>query len=123
MLYYKCALVGISVHIIDESYTSKTSFLDRDFIPTYKPADLVKHKFSGYRKHRRIYKSKIFQKVLNADVNGSLNIMRKFFQSNSEICPPVFNLITQEIPRVYKRREELRLTALLSTCILNKLKK
>ena len=34
-----------------------------------------------------------------------------------------FNLITQEIPRVYKRREELRLTALLSTCILNKLKK
>lgn len=101
MLRYKCTLVGISVHIIDESYTSKASFLDRDFIPTYKPADLVKHKFSGYRKHRGIYKSKIFQKVLNADVNGSLNIMRKFFQSNSQICSPVFNRESHFTPTVH----------------------
>ena len=34
-----------------------------------------------------------------------------------------FNLITQEFPRFYKRRAELRLTTLQSTCILNKLKK
>ena len=52
MLSYKCALEGISVHIIDESYTSKASFFDRDIIPDFKPADLVKHKFSGRRKFR-----------------------------------------------------------------------
>ena len=34
-----------------------------------------------------------------------------------------FNLITQEFPRFYKRRAELRLTTLQSTSILNKLKK
>ena len=91
MLCYKCALEGISVHIIDESYTSKASFLDRDFIPTYTKVDLVKHKFSGRRKYRGLYKSKIFQQALNADLNGSLNIMRKFFQNNLEICPPAFS--------------------------------
>lgn len=89
MLTYKCALEGISVHIIDESYTSKASFFDRDFIPEYKPADLFKHKFSGRRKYRGIYNSKNF--TLNADVNGSLNIMRKFFQYHAEIAEPLYS--------------------------------
>ena len=88
MLTYKCELEGISVHIIDESYTSKASFFDRDFIPDFKPADLVKHKFSGRRKCRGLYKSKSF--TLNADVNGSLNIMRKFFQYHAEIAEPTY---------------------------------
>ena len=88
MLAYKCELEGISVHIIDESYTSKASFFDRDFIPDFKPADLVKHKFSGRRKCRGLYKSKSF--TLNADVNGSLNIMRKFFQYHTEIAEPTY---------------------------------
>lgn len=89
MLTYKCALEGIAVHIIDESYTSKASFLDRDFIPDFNPADLVKHKFSGSRKCRGLYKSKNF--TLNADVNGSLNIMRKFFQYHPEIIEPAYS--------------------------------
>ncbi|MBR5913920.1 MAG: IS200/IS605 family accessory protein TnpB-related protein [Selenomonadaceae bacterium] len=89
MLTYKCELEGIAVHIIDESYTSKASFLDRDFIPDYKPADLVKHKSSGRRKCRGLYKSKKF--TLNADVNGSLNIMRKFFQYHAEIAEPRYS--------------------------------
>ena len=88
MLTYKCALEGISVHIIDESYTSKASFLDRDFIPDYKPADLVKHKFNGRKKCRGLYKSKNF--TFNADINGSLNIMRKFFQYHTEITEPIY---------------------------------
>ena len=101
LLCYKCALVGISVHIIEESYTGKASFIDRDFIPTYKPANLVKYKFSGRRTCRGLYKSKISQKVLNADVNGSLNIMRKFFQSNPEICAPAFYRESHFTPTVH----------------------
>ena len=101
MLCYKCALEGISVHIIDESYTSKASFLDRDFIPTYTKVDLLKHKFNGRRKCRGFYKSKIFQQALNADLNGSLNIMRKFFQNNLEICPPVFNRECYFTPKIH----------------------
>lgn len=88
MLCYKCALEGISVHIIDESYTSKASFLDRDFIPTYTKVNLLKHKFSGRRKCRGLYKSRNFSYPFNADVNGSLNIMRKFFQNHSELSLP-----------------------------------
>ncbi|MBR5913599.1 MAG: transposase [Selenomonadaceae bacterium] len=100
MLTYKCELEGIAVHIIDESYTSKASFLDRDFIPDYKPADLVKHKFSGRRKCRGLYKSKNF--TLNADVNGSLNIMRKFFQYHAEIAEPTYSeQILKCSPKVY----------------------
>ena len=101
MLYYKCALKGIAVHIIDESYTSKTSFLDGDFIPTYKPADLVKHKFSGRRICRGLYKSKNFPLPINADINGSLNIMRKFFQHHEEICESIyFKRILTSSPKV-----------------------
>lgn len=90
MLTYKCRLVGISVHSVDESYTSKASFLDRDFVPDYDPANLVKHNFSGRRKCRGLYKSKNFSRLLNADVNGSLNIMRKFFQQQPEISEPTY---------------------------------
>ena len=97
MLTYKCALVGISVHSVDESYTSKASFLDRDFIPDYKPTDLTKHKFSGRRKCRGLYKSKNFIQFLNADVNASLNIMRKFFQQHTEIDEPIY------LEKFYKR--------------------
>lgn len=101
MLCYKCALVGISVHIIDESYTSKASFIDGDFIPTYKPSDLVKYKFSGRRTCRGLYKSKIFPLPINADVNGSLNIMRKFFQHHRELCEPIyFKQILTSSPKV-----------------------
>ena len=34
--------------------------------------------------------SKISQQALNADLNGSLNILRKFFQNNLEIDEPIF---------------------------------
>lgn len=89
MSTYKCALEVISVHIIDESYKSKASFLAGDFIPDYKHTDLIKHKFSGRRKCRWLYKSKNF--ILNADINGSLNIMRKSFKYHSEFIEPTYS--------------------------------
>jgi len=75
MLTYKAELVGIQVITGEESYTSKASFLDLDPIPTYgnKNKDVV---FSGKRVKRGLYKS-ANGRMINADVNGSYNIMRK----------------------------------------------
>lgn len=78
MLCYKAELVGIDVVVSEESYTSKASFLDLDDIPVY--AEFVKPKFSGRRVKRGLYKSKNGTKI-NADVNGSLNILRKVIPS------------------------------------------
>ncbi|MBR8837528.1 MAG: transposase [Stigonema ocellatum SAG 48.90 = DSM 106950] len=77
MLTYKGALKGIDVIIQEESYTSKASFLDNDSIPTYKskPAEW---KPSGKRVKRGLYVTKNGI-ALNADVNGSYNILVKAF--------------------------------------------
>jgi putative transposase len=78
MLTYKAALVGITVEVTEESYTSKASFLDLDPIPTYKPNDEEEHVFSGKRigKRNRLYRAKDGRKIC-ADVNGAYNILRK----------------------------------------------
>lgn len=75
MLTYKAELVGISVVITEESYTSKASFLDRDPLPVYDPDDQTKHTFSG-RRDGRWYRVP-GRPPIHADVNGSYNIARK----------------------------------------------
>ncbi len=75
MLTYKCKLVGIRVIETEESYTSKASFLDMDDIPTYGEIE-VKPVFSGRRVKRGLYRAS-GKRYLNADVNGSYNILRK----------------------------------------------
>jgi putative transposase len=76
MLSYKCKLSGIRVITQEESYTSKCSFLDKDYIPTY-GVDDAKFNPSGKRVKRGLYRTKDFGNI-NADVNGSYNIMRKY---------------------------------------------
>lgn len=80
MLEYKCKLKGVEVIYQEESYTSRASFLNEDFIPTFTKdsVDLKKYKFSGRRIHRGLYKIKKKKIFINADVNGSLNILRKY---------------------------------------------
>ncbi len=75
MLCYKAKLVGIMVVLQEESYTSKASFLDRDPIPTYGKEE-GKPKFSGRRVERGLYRAS-GERHLNADLNGSYNILRK----------------------------------------------
>lgn len=48
MITYKANAVGIQVVVTEESYTSKASFLDNDFIPTYGEND-QNTTFSGKR--------------------------------------------------------------------------
>ena len=74
-LTYKCLVKGIEVIEQEESYTSKASFLDEDEIPIYKDIQ-TKPQFSGKRISRGLYKAKN-GRVLNADVNGSYNILVK----------------------------------------------
>ena len=75
-LEYLCELNGIILVMQEESYTSKASFWDKDVIPVYKSDDTEEYHFSGKRIHRGQYRTASGQ-VLNADVNGALNIMRK----------------------------------------------
>ena len=76
MLEYKAKLAGIQFVLQEESYTSKASFLDGDPIPTYDPKREAPPVFSGKRIKRGLYRAKEGL-CLNADVNGSYNILRK----------------------------------------------
>ena len=73
-LLYKGALKGIEVIFTEESYTSKASFFDKDYLPKYGESDT--HKFSGRRIYRGLYKDSKGN-LWNADLNGGGNIMRK----------------------------------------------
>ncbi len=76
MLTYKAELVGITVKITEESYTSKASFLDLDPLPVRKSGDDTKYTFSGKRVKRGLYRASN-GRYIHADCNGSGNIIRK----------------------------------------------
>ena len=70
-----CEYYSIKFIETEESYTSKTSFLDGDFLPTFgaKPEGW---KPSGKRIKRGMYRTGGCQ-LINADLNGAANILRK----------------------------------------------
>lgn len=77
MLEYKCKIDGIKVILQEESYTSKTSFLDNE--------EIEKHEeYKGKRVKRGLFKSASGINI-NADVNGSFNIMRKAFPNSISV--------------------------------------
>ena len=81
MLSYKAQLEGINVIETEESYTSKCSFLDNE--------EICKHEeYLGKRIKRGLFKASN-GKLINADLNGALNILRKVigeFQYSIEVC-------------------------------------
>jgi IS605 OrfB family transposase len=77
-----CIEHGISYISQEESYTSKASALDMDAIPTY-GVDESPTAFNGKRIHRGLYRSSDGS-VLNADINGSINILRKYVKERNE---------------------------------------
>lgn len=90
-LEYKCENHGIRYIKTEESYTSGTSYLDGE-LP-------IKE---NYNNERRIYRGlfQAEQTLINADVNGSLQIMKKVFP-NSEtgygaevvLTPTIINVV------------------------------
>lgn len=72
LLKYKCELRGIRFIETEESYTSKCSFLDEESI--------CKHStYRGNRTRRGLFQTSNGT-LINADVNGSLNIGRKYLR-------------------------------------------
>jgi len=76
LLMYKAEMVGIRALLTEESYTSKASFLDRDPLPTHKKGETTEYTFSGKRIKRGLYRASD-GRLINADINGSGNIVRK----------------------------------------------
>lgn len=75
-LAYLCKLYGIRYVEQEESYTSQASFFDDDDLPTYNADNPQSYTFSGKRITRGQYRTASGY-VLNADINGALNILRK----------------------------------------------
>lgn len=75
-LEYKCELAGIEIVIHEESYTSKCDSLAFEKIGKHE-------NYLGKRKKRGLFQSSV-GKLINADVNGALNIMRKVVGDSCE---------------------------------------
>ena len=76
-LKYKCEMVGINLIIHEESHTSKCDALALE--------DVKQHEtYLGKRVKRGLFQSSI-RKLINADVNGSLNILRKVVGDSEQL--------------------------------------
>lgn len=101
LIHYRAEAAGIRIIEQEESYTSKASFLDNDYIPTYGIDDQNSH-FSGKRcKKQRFYKASDGT-VINADLNGSANIIRKAIPNAFDKCQPDFENVL-----IYNHPDEL----------------
>ena len=78
-LTYKLQLNGIEIHLQEESYTSKCSYFDNE--------EVKKHEtYKGNRNKRGLFITSTGIRI-NADVNGSLNIHRKFITKAADDVP------------------------------------
>ena len=69
-LQYKCIENGINFILTEESYTSKTSFLDKELPQKHE-------KYIGNRIKRGLFSNG--KNLINADLNGAFQIIRKVF--------------------------------------------
>jgi len=76
-LEYKGIKYGLKVKTINEAYTSKCSALDLESIQKH-------DSYKGKRIKRGLFRT-ANKRILNADVNGALNIMRKGIQNDEFI--------------------------------------
>ncbi len=79
-LKYKGAMEGISVVEVEEGYTSKCSFMDDEEIRPHA-------EYAGRRVKRGLFRT-ASGRLVNADVNGSYNILRKGAKRNRDAVMP-----------------------------------
>ena len=77
MITYKAESAGLIVVEQEESYTSKASLVDGGEIPVYGKETEKPVSFSGRRIKRGLYRTGSGQ-IINADLNGAGNILRKY---------------------------------------------
>lgn len=87
MINYKAKENGIEVIFTEEAYTSKASSLDKDQIPSYSKGNSLT--FSGKRIKRGLYRWS--KGLINADLNGSLNIIRKVVPKTLDLLIEIRN--------------------------------
>ncbi|QOV21603.1 RNA-guided endonuclease InsQ/TnpB family protein [Anabaenopsis elenkinii] len=114
-----CEYYSIKFVETEESYTSKASFLDGDFLPIFgaKPEGWIP---SGKRVKRGMYRTGA-GKLINADLNGAANILRKVETQLDlnlvKVCRRVLTLATRY--RIWetktKKRREAALALLVAT--------
>ncbi len=90
-----CEQYGIGFLETEESYTSKASFLDGDYLPKYgeKPKDW---KPSGKRTERGLYQT-ADNWYINADCNGVANIIRKVVTTLSKLGTVSLNRVSKGV--------------------------
>ena len=89
MLQYKAELEGIRVILQEESYTSKCSFLDNEAIGMHEI-------YIGKRIGRGLFQASDGT-IINADINGALNILKKGKPDRTDIISFLRN-IGQTVP-------------------------
>jgi putative transposase len=88
LIRYKAESHGMAVITTEESYTSQSSFVDDDPLPTYEEGKKAEKAFSGCRstknrnwfvRQKDVVKTERRRKIVHADVNAAFNIVRKAF--------------------------------------------
>ena len=80
---YQARIKNIKCTIINESYTSKCSFYDSEEIGYH-------NKYLGERIKRGLYETKE-KRIVNADINGALNILKKSKIDNYQLMDNLRN--------------------------------
>ena len=102
MLEYKCRLKGIKFQTITEAYTSKCSFIDDE--------EIKKHQsYSGRRITRELFKTKNGL-IINADINGAYNILKKYMQKNATWNETLSQTLVQACSMPSVRKINIRLS-------------
>ena len=102
LLEYKCRLKGIRFQTITEEYTSKCSFIDNE--------EIKKHtSYSGKRITRELFKTKNGL-IINADINGAYNILKKYMQKNATWNEPLSQTLVKACSMPSVRKVNIRLS-------------
>ena len=89
MITYKAEEKGIHVELLTEEYTSQTC-------SNCKPIPSKEHAKKSNRKYRGLYQCKECHVVINADVNGAINISKKYLKELH-----VQSVVVLDTPTVY----------------------